>query len=768
MNMYATLQKYFGYSEFRPLQEDIIRDVLERKDTFVLMPTGGGKSLCYQLPALLVDGVTVVVSPLISLMKDQVDGLVDNGIGAACLNSTLSRSEAQDVIQDLLDGRLKLLYVAPERLTMPSTIKLLKKVNVSLFAIDEAHCISEWGHDFRPEYRKLNMLRSEFRGIPMIALTATATQKVREDIVKQLDLSVSDTYIASFNRKNLSYQVRHEKKPYAPLRSYLRGHRGESGIIYCHSRKAVEKLADKLKKDGFSALPYHAGLSGDLRKKYQEKFIRDDAQIIVATIAFGMGIDKSNVRYVIHYDLPKDLESYYQQTGRGGRDGLECDCILYFNRGDWHKIKYFIDQMGRKQERDIAMSKLRHMMEYCDTNTCRRRVLLRYFGEELTEDCGNCDACLDPKEVFDGTEETKKLLLCVKDVGQKFGMTHVVDVLRGSRSSKICKYKHEHLRSHGSGREYTKDQWLDMVREMVNKEFLGVSGSRYPLLKLNQNSNAILSGNKNVQLSQLPSMEPDKKQPVSTRTNKIQHISIKKDNDDDNALKDDQHLFETLKNLRKSLAEDKRIPPYIILSDTSLRQMATNLPTTHEQMLKITGVGEQKLKKYGSMFLTEIRSYCKNNHMCDNSPNTGSDIGCTMTRATLSSDASVKTSSTILSPSPDLPNISSISTALSSSFTKTMDLYKQGLTISEIAEVRGLVVSTIESHIEKLILAGEITSIDDIVDKNDQQEIEEAISIIGSKLLKPLKEHLGDEYSYSMIKIVRAAMDTPSCSIGIF
>ncbi|MEA1984188.1 MAG: DNA helicase RecQ, partial [Euryarchaeota archaeon] len=505
--MHATLQKYFGYSEFRPLQEDIIRDVLDRKDTFVLMPTGGGKSLCYQLPALLMDGVTVVISPLISLMKDQVDGLVANGIGAAYLNSTLSRSEVQEVKQDLRDGRLKLLYVAPERLTMPSTIKLLKKADVSLFAIDEAHCISEWGHDFRPEYRKLNMLRSEFSGVPMIALTATATPKVREDIVKQLNLAVSDTYVASFNRQNLSYQVRPEKKPYTPLRSYLRDHRGESGIIYCHSRKAVEKLAGKLKKDGFSALPYHAGLSPTIRKRHHEQFIRDDVQIIVATVAFGMGIDKSNVRYVVHYDLPKDLESYYQQTGRGGRDGLECDCILYFNRGDWHKIKYFIDQMGRKQERDIAMSKLRQMMEYCDTNTCRRRVLLRYFGEDLTEDCGNCDACLDPKEIFDGTEETKKLLMCVKDVDQKFGMTHVVDVLRGSRSSKVRKYKHEHLRSHGSGREYTKEQWLDMAREMVNKELLAVSGSRYPVLKLNQNSRAILSGNKNVQLSQLSSME---------------------------------------------------------------------------------------------------------------------------------------------------------------------------------------------------------------------------------------------------------------------
>ena len=388
--MYSALHQYFGYTSFRPLQEEIIRDVLEKKDVFVLMPTGGGKSICYQLPALLMEGVTVVVSPLISLMKDQVDGLDANGIAAACMNSTQSAREIRDVKTAFLENRLKVLYVAPERLMMPGTFAFLKKGKVSLFAIDEAHCISEWGHDFRPEYRKLKLLRDPktgFPDIPIIALTATATERVRKDIVSQLGLEIppeKGPYVASFNRKNLYYEVRPKKETFSEITDYLHRHRGEAGIIYCQSRNSVEVLTKKLNLAGFRALPYHAGLSDTERTRNQEMFIKDDVDIIVATIAFGMGIDKSNVRFVIHYDLPRNLESYYQETGRGGRDGGPCECILFFSRGDRFKIDYFISQKTNEKEKDLSLVQLRQMVAYCEGNKCRRQTLMEYFGEKLS------------------------------------------------------------------------------------------------------------------------------------------------------------------------------------------------------------------------------------------------------------------------------------------------------------------------------------------------------------------------------------------------
>ena len=414
--MHSTLRQYFGYTSFRPLQEEIIRDVLAKKDVFVLMPTGGGKSICYQLPALLMEGVTVVVSPLISLMKDQVDSLEANGIAAACLNSTQNARETRDVKAAFLENKLKILYVAPERLMMPGTFSFLKKGKISLFAIDEAHCISEWGHDFRPEYRKLKLLRDPktgFPDVPIIALTATATERVRKDIISQLNLAISPEkgpYIASFNRSNLYYEVRPKKETFSEITDYLRKHRGEAGIIYCQSRNSVESLAKKLNVAGFRALPYHAGLSDRERTRNQDLFIKDDVEIIVATIAFGMGIDKSNVRFVIHYDLPKNLESYYQETGRGGRDGSPCECILFFSRGDRFKIDYFISQKTNEKEKDISLLQLRQMVAYCEGNKCRRQTLIEYFRRNSSGYCGNCDSCLRPKDTFDGTEAAKKLI----------------------------------------------------------------------------------------------------------------------------------------------------------------------------------------------------------------------------------------------------------------------------------------------------------------------------------------------------------------------
>jgi ATP-dependent DNA helicase RecQ len=586
--MYKTLQKYFGYTEFRPLQKDIIDDVMGGKDTFVLMPTGGGKSLCYQLPALLMDGLTVVVSPLISLMKDQVDSLKANGIDAAYLNSTLGYSEAQEIKNALLNNRIKILYVAPERLMMSSTLALLKDLNVNLFAIDEAHCISEWGHDFRPEYRRLDTLKAKFPDAAMIALTATATPKVQEDIISHLKLEDYNSYIASFDRRNLVYQVRPKKDTYNQLIQYLKKHRGECGIIYCQSRSTVDSLSSRLNSDGFNALPYHAGLSDAKRRKNQEDFSKDDAEIIVATIAFGMGIDKPNVRFVIHYDLPKNLESYYQETGRGGRDGLECDCLLFFSRGDRYKIEYFINQKKMKDERDIALYQLREMVNFCDSNICRRKVLLNYFGEEYDEqNCGKCDVCLDPKEKFDGTEAAKKLLNCVDDLNQRFGMNYVIDVLMGAKAKKIIGNHHNLLKNYGAGHEFSRTQWQSIAREMVSIDLLTVEGARYPLLKLNQMSRDVLEGSKTVRLTKpADDVQITRKQATTSSTY--------------------PDLLERLKNLRKTIADRENVPPYIVFADTSLRQMAAKLPRTRDELLQITGVGEHKSKKYGDIFLKEI------------------------------------------------------------------------------------------------------------------------------------------------------------------
>jgi ATP-dependent DNA helicase RecQ len=621
--MHDTLRKYFGYSDFRPLQEDIINDVINGQDTFVLMPTGGGKSLCYQLPAILLDGTTIVVSPLISLMKDQVDSLKENGICAAYLNSTLKPAESRRIYDELKRGEIKILYVAPERLVMSHTIDLLKSLDVSLFAIDESHCISEWGHDFRPEYRKLNILKKKFPAIPVIALTATATQKVREDTIRQLGISGCRTYIASFNRENLFYRVRAKKDTYDNLLQYLRKKKGESGIIYCQSRRTVDSLTVKLRKDGFNALSYHAGLTDLQREKNQDMFIKDRTEIIVATIAFGMGIDKPNVRFVIHYGLPKNLESYYQETGRGGRDGLECECVLFFSRGDRYKIEYFIKQKEKKEERDIALKQLSDMVDYCESTTCRRKVLLRYFGEDTDDDnCGTCDVCLQPRIEIDGTEDAKLLLNCIMELDQRYGMNHVIDVLTGSRARKITDKKHHLLKYYGQGDMHPKTSWVEMAREMIRQDIIKVEGTRYPLLRLCGRSEEVLAGKRKVTFTKKVEHDyQEEYEPVIHASPAEEEIEVEKppavvhrkiSNDPD------RDLFNRLKELRISLAQMQDVPPYIVFADTSLRQMAARKPRDKEEMLKITGVGEYKLRKYGDIFLKAIAKHCDGTNETEN------------------------------------------------------------------------------------------------------------------------------------------------------
>ncbi|NIA12324.1 MAG: DNA helicase RecQ [Nitrospiraceae bacterium] len=699
---YHALQKYFGYTTFLPLQEDIIQDILLKNDVFVLMPTGGGKSLCYQLPAILLDGVTIVVSPLIALMKDQVDALKANGIAAAYINSSLCFDEMQNVKLDLAENMISILYVAPERLMIPDFLSALKRLNISLIAIDEAHCISEWGHDFRPGYRQLKVLKEHFPKVPLVALTATATSRVQEDITTQLKLSNPKTYKASFNRKNLFYQVKPKDNAYYQLLQYLEGRKKDSGIIYCYSRKSSDDLANKLKKEGHRALPYHAGLKSDLRTETQDKFIKDDVEIIVATVAFGMGIDKSNVRFVIHYDLPKNLETYYQETGRAGRDGEESDCIIFFSRSDMRKISYFIEQKEDEAEKQIAYKKLRDMVTFCESRTCRRKILLEYFGETYDEtNCGNCDNCLNPKETIDGTIIAQKVVSCVSQIDERFGVNYIADILCGSRIQKIVRNRHDTVAAHGAGKEHSKKQWQAFTKELVQLGYLKSEGDRYPIIKLTQNGCDILSGTKGVLLT-----KPEEEVKI-----------LQKDVDESF----DHDLFEILRSLRKKLADDSGMSPYVIFHDSSLIEMATYFPRSRSDFRKISGVGESKLEKYGELFLEEIVGYCKEH------------------------DIKPEPISTHIHPK-----------TITSTLQETLELYKQNLTIEEIARKRNLTTGTIASHIEKLILSGEEIGIDELVDIDKQEHIMRTMSILGNEKLAPIKEELGDDYTYGEIRLVRA------------
>jgi len=591
--MLQTLKKYFGYTEFRPLQEEIIKEIVSRKDVFVLMPTGGGKSLCYQLPSIMQNGLTVVVSPLISLMKDQVDSLRDNGISAAYINSSLNYEEISNVKNRLVDNKIRLLYVAPERLMMSQFLEFMKQLKIGLIAIDEAHCISEWGHDFRPEYRKLVILKDEFCKVPIAALTATATLMVQNDIVQLLKMGEAEIFKASFNRPNLVYRVLHKGDTYQRLKDYVTAHANDSGIIYCQSRKTVDSLSDSLQHDGFRALPYHAGMDRLERSKNQEQFTKDNVDIIVATIAFGMGIDKPNVRFVIHYDLPKNLESYYQETGRAGRDGLKSDCILFYSYGDRAKIEYFIEKKESPHERKIAYDKLHQMIQYCETYVCRRKVLLEYFGESYQiENCGFCDNCLDSKdkgEKFDGTTIAQKFLSCVYRLNQRFGMNYVIDVLKGSKSERIFQNGHQHLKTYGIGNEYSKKTWQGFARELIQQDCLTMTSGQYPVIILTDKSHSVLFGEEKVWLT-----------PFVERR-------IEKTKDQDFPI--NERLFERLRQLRKRIADERNIPPYIIFHDTTIKDMASRVPTSWDELATIFGMGESKLKRYGPRFLKEIVAF---------------------------------------------------------------------------------------------------------------------------------------------------------------
>ncbi|WP_243372262.1 DNA helicase RecQ [Geotalea sp. SG265] len=593
-NPQQTLLRVFGYKSFRQPQEEIIEGLIAGRDVFVIMPTGGGKSLCYQIPALHRAGVAIVVSPLISLMKDQVDALQANGVRAECYNSSLTEAKARQVLAQLHDGTLDLLYVAPERLMSDAFLERLQDMAIALFAIDEAHCVSQWGHDFRPEYVQLGRLRQLFPRIPLIALTATADSQTRQDIIERLGLQKAACYVAGFDRPNIRYLVTEKHKPFDQLRMFLSSRQpGEPGIVYALSRKRVEEVAARLVQSGIAAAPYHAGLADRERSQVQEAFQKDELQVVVATVAFGMGIDKSNIRYVVHYDLPKNIESYYQETGRAGRDGLPAEALLLFGYGDIAIARGLIENGTNEEQKRIELHKLNAMVGFAEAVTCRRRVLLGYFGASLDHDCGNCDVCLDPPERYDATVEAQKALSCVYRVGQRFGMGHVIDVLRGADNQRIRSLGHDRLSTYGIGRDMSADLWGSIIRQLVHLGYLEQDLASYSVLKLTTAARGLLRGEERLVLAR-----PRHKQ-----------VPAKKVGRDKVERPRDEGLFQALRALRKRLADEAGVPPFVVFSDATLTEMAAARPVDAEGLLAVSGVGVHKLGRYGEEFLTVLQEY---------------------------------------------------------------------------------------------------------------------------------------------------------------
>ncbi len=594
---HKTLRAVFGFETFRPNQEIIVRNILGKKDVFAVMPTGGGKSLCYQLPALLMEGTAVVISPLISLMKDQVDAARENGIAAVFMNSSLDQQEIAGIYRRLKAAQVKLLYIAPERFAMPQFIETLKSIPLSLFAIDEAHCISEWGHDFRPDYLGLSAIPSLFPTVPIAAFTATATEKVQQDIIKKLGLRTPHIVRASFNRPNLFYQVLPKTELDAQLRDFLKDHEGESGIIYRTTRDAVTTTAASLASCGIKALPYHAGLSAEQREKNQEAFNKDEISVIVATIAFGMGIDKSNVRFVVHADLPRHIEAYYQETGRAGRDGEPAHCLLYFSRGDIPKIRYFIDRMEDEAERAIAMEKLNQTVRFASHNVCRRKQLLSFFGEAYPEEnCGACDICTGSAKQVDISLDARILMSAMARTNERFGIVHIVDIVIGADTSRMRELGHHGLKTFGTGRDKDKNHWRFIVNELLAQELIRQDGDRYPVLRLTPKGAAVLTGKGEV---------------FGLKREDVKVKARRRKTADEGLF--DEVLFERLRSIRKRIAGKSRVPPYVIFSDKTLHEMCRHFPKTASEMRRISGVGDVKLERYGEEFLEEIRTYGENN-----------------------------------------------------------------------------------------------------------------------------------------------------------
>lgn len=712
--LHDTLKKIFGFHQFRGNQEIIIRNILSGRNTFVIMPTGAGKSLCYQLPAIIKDKLAIVISPLIALMKNQVDHLNTFNINAQFLNSTLSKSEITKVKKGCLEGSIKLLYVAPESLTKEENVNFLKQVDISFVAVDEAHCISEWGHDFRPEYRRIRDIIGQIGNLPVIALTATATPKVQLDIQKNLNLEEADVFKSSFNRTNLYYEVRPKKHAKKQLIQYLKERKGKAGIVYCLSRKKVEEIAELLNVNGFKAAPYHAGLEPSVREKNQDDFLNEEIDIIVATIAFGMGIDKPDVRFVVHYDAPKSLEGYYQETGRAGRDGLEGNCLMFYSHNDINKLEKFNKDKPVK-ERENARILLQEVSFYAESPMCRRKQLLHYFGEEYPYDtCEACDNCLHPRERFNGEQEVNYVLQAASQTEERFGLNHLVHVLRGFKNEYVTSYSHDQLEVFGAGSDSDAEFWKSVIRQTLIQEFLEKDIENIGVLKITQKGKIFLEKPYPVELAK----DHDYSDVEAHEEEESERIAA-------NMKAYDEKLFEILKTVRKKVAKQKDLPPYVIFQDPSLEEMATTYPTTNDELAQVNGVGMGKVQKFGKEFISVIKDYVEENDIIT------------------ASNVVVKSSQ----------NKSKLKIYIIQQIDKKIDL-------EEIAEIRGISYEDLLVEIENICYSGTRLNLDYYIDQLlDEEKQEDLIDYFLNAESDSIKEALEDEdnsdYSEEEIRLMR-------------
>jgi ATP-dependent DNA helicase RecQ len=696
------LKKYFGYDSFRPLQADVIQSIYDKKDVILLMPTGGGKSVCFQIPAVTMEGTCVVVSPLISLMKDQVEALRANGIRAAFLNSSLTYQEQQHVENEFFHGRLDLLYTSPEKMASQEFMPLLRSSKVSLFAIDEAHCISAWGHDFRPEYRQLRFLKKTYPNIPVIAVTATADKLTRKDIATQLELTNHEMFVASFDRPNLKLEVRPGRKRMEQILDFIEKRPDQPGIVYCLAKKTTETVAEKLRDAGINADCYHAGLDSRQRSRVQEDFIQDRTTVICATIAFGMGIDKSNVRWIIHYNLPKNIESYYQEIGRAGRDGADADTLLFYSGGDLMTLRDFINQ-SESEYREIHSAKLDRMYQYATSLICRRKILLNYFNETNLENCGNCDVCDNPPRYFDGTVIAQKALSAVARLKEQVGAGMVVDVLRGSRSYSVLSAGFDKIKTYGAGKDLRQEDWFFYIEQLVNQGLLDIAYDDHGKMKLTGASQAVLFNGQKIQLVQAEIMRQRREEEEAKASAKNKRQA------DRNRVRDE--LFEHLRQLRLDIARQKGVPPYIVFGDATLEEMAAEKPATEFDLAKISGVGEAKLQEYGRVFLDAIQDF-------------------------------------LLVKKNEGVRIKG------STYLETYRLYQQGLSVEEMAAKRELSPITIISHLAYLYENGERIDLKTYVSKAEVERVAQVLATLEEPFqLKDIFERLNEEVSYDKIRM---------------